>query len=205
MELDEFKQILQSIKSEEHFVHSDETLQRIIHSKTSSVIDKIKKSIVFEFAVGIIFIAASIWTWFSYPGGYVRPFSMLTIMLCCYFFIYLFNLYRKMNTYESASPAVREKLQQVINILQEFVRVYFQLSILVLLIAFIFGLITGYLRVAGDAAIIKFNWQRALFLYIGWFAIWSVFTYFFSKWYVKRLYGNYLQQLKGHLKDLENG
>jgi hypothetical protein len=205
MELDEFKTVLQSDKPEERIHLSADELQRYIHTKTTSITGKIKRSILFESAVGVLFIVIAVWAWFSYPGMYVRPFSLLAAGLCCFFFIYLVALYRKMNVYANTSPAVKENLQQVIDILQQFIKLYFQLAILILLIAFIFGLITGYLRVTGDTAIKKFNWTKAIWIYLGWFFIWSLITYYFSKWYIKRLYGNYLEQLKEQLKDLENG
>lgn len=205
MELDEFKTVLKSNKPEDSIHRSADELQRYIHAKTTSITGKIKRSILFESAAGGLFIAIAVWAWFSYPGLYVRPFSLLAVGLCCFFFIYLVALYRKMNVYAKTSPAVKENLQQVIDVLQQFIKLYFQLAILILLIAFIFGLITGYLRVTGDTSIKKFNWTKAIWIYLGWFCIWSLITYYFSKWYIKRLYGKYLEQLKEQLKDLENG
>jgi hypothetical protein len=205
MELDEFKSVLKSKEPEDIILHSADELEKYIHRKTTSIIDKIKQSILFEFALGILFVAIAVWVWISYPGVYVKPFSLLSIILCCFFFIYLAILYKKMNVYEKTSLAVKENLLHVVDILQQFIKLYFQLAIIILLIAFIFGLITGYLKVTGDSAIKEFNWIKAILIYIGWFLIWSAITYFFSKWYIKRLYGNYLEQLKEHLKDLENG
>jgi len=100
---------------------------------------------------------------------------------------------------------VREGLQRVIAIIEEFTRLYFQFTMITLPIAFIFGLISGFLSLNGGAGIKNFNWQKAIFFYTCWFIFWSFIMYFFSKWYIKKLYGNYLQQLKDQLKDIENG
>jgi Ca2+/Na+ antiporter len=205
MELDEFKQRFKEKEPEESAWHSVDELGGYVRKRTHSIINNIKRNILFELVACFIFIAAALWVWFSYPVSYVRAFSLLTISLCCFLLIYLVVLYKKIGIYEQATPAVKNSLQQVIDILEQFTRTYFQFTMITLPIAFIFGLITGFLNVNGNSGIKNFNWQKAILFYTGWFIFWSAMMYFFSKWYIKKLYGNYLQQLKEQLKDIENG
>ena len=205
MELDEIKDLLKSKLEEGPAPLTSSELEEQISKKTHSIIDKIKRSIRFELALGIFFVVIAVWAWFRYPFFYVRPFSMLCIALCSFLFIYFGALYKKISAYEQSALPVKDSLQKVIDIVQQFTRLYFQFNMVTLPIYFIFGLITLYLIVKGDSSIKNYNWQRGIFFYLGWFAIWAAVMYLFSKWYIKKLYGNYLVQLKQQLKDIENG
>jgi hypothetical protein len=205
MELDEFKLRLKEQAPAEKTLHTADELEGYIRKKTSSIIDSIKHRIVFELLACCILIAAAVWAWFGYTVPYIRAFSLLSFMLSCFLLIYLVAVYNKINIYEKGGWPVKKSLQQVITILSAFTRVYFQFTMITLPIAFIFGIITGFLHAHQDTAIKNFNWQRAFLFYTVWFVVWSVIMYFFSKWYIKKLYGNRLLQLKDHLKDIENG
>jgi hypothetical protein len=205
MELDEFKQRFKEKEPEKNILHSADELEGYTRKRTRSIINHVKRSILFELVSCLIFIAAALWVWFSYPVSYVRAFSLLSISLCCFLLIYLGALYKKISIYEEAALAVKNSLQQVIAILEQFTRAYFQFTMITLPIVFVFGLITGFLTVKGGTGIKNFNWQKAILFYTGWFIFWSAVMYFFSRWYIKKLYGNYLQQLKEQLKDIENG
>jgi hypothetical protein len=205
MELDEFKLVLKSKTAEDVEQHSASELEKYIRRRTTSIIGKIKQSMWFEFTVTLFFVATFSYAWFRYHFLYVRAFSGLAIVLCFFFFIYLAKLYKKITSYEQTSFAVKESLQQIIYILRRFTRLYFQLTMIMLPVAFIFGLITGYLEIQGGIAIKNFNWLRGIIFYTSLFIFWSATTWFFTKWYIKKLYGNYLEQLKEQLKELENG
>ena len=205
MELDEFKEQLKKNALDEPVAHTAHELQGYIHRRKVSSIKKIKRSILFELAACVVFIIASVWAWQRYSVSYVHAFVLTSVFLCCFLLMYLAALYKKISAYERETPVVREGLQRVIAIIEEFTRLYFQFTMITLPIAFIFGLITGFLSLNGGAGIKNFNWQKAIFFYTCWFIFWSFIMYFFSKWYIKKLYGNYLQQLKEQLKDIENG
>jgi len=205
MELDEFKQLYKEKNAVETVSHSANELEAYLRKNTHSITGKIKRSIWFEAVLSILLFAVSVWAWFIYPARFVRVFSMLTIFLCCIFLICLAALYKKIIAFEHATPAIKTSLRQLIAILQQFTRLYFQFTMVTLPIAFIFGLITGYLDVSGNTALKNFNWLRGILFYTGWFLLWSAIMYFFTRWYIRKLYGNYLLQLQQQLKDIENG
>lgn len=201
MELDEFKQRIKGKVPEERGQSADE-LGTYIRSRTVSSLQKIKRSMLFELIACGAFIAISIAIFIIYHISYVRVFCLLAIFLCCFLVAYLAALHRKISLYEKNMPAVREGLLQVIEIVETFTKLYFQFTMITLPIAFIFGLITGFLSLGGMKG---FNWQKALFFYTCCFLFWSIIMYFFSKWYIRKLYGNYLAQLRDQIKDIENG
>lgn len=205
MELDEFKQRFKETGQADTAFRSAGELEGYTRKRTGSILSNVKRSILFELVACFLFVAVAVWAWFAYPVSYIRAFSLLSVCFCCLLLIYLAALYKKISVYEKAPLAVKNNLQQVIDILGQFTRAYFQFTMITLPIAFVFGLITGFLNVYDKTGAGKFDWNKAMLFYTAWFVFWSVMMYFFSKWYIKKLYGNYLQQLKEQLKDIENG
>src|SRR5450631_3946176 len=156
MELDEFKRRVKEKEPEETALRSADELEGYIRKRTGSILNKIKRSIQFELLGCFVFIAAALWIWFRYPVSYTRVISLLTIFLSCFLLIYLGALHKKISRFEQTPLAVKNSLQQVIAILEQFTRTYFQFVMITLPIMFIFGLITGFLTVHADTSIKKF-------------------------------------------------
>lgn len=204
MELDEFKQRLKDqVQAETPDRTAFEPLS--YSGRTEPIFKKIKRSLIFELLACMAFIAVAVWAWFVYSISYVHVFCLLSIFVCCLLLLYLGVLYKNISVYEKETPAVRENIRRAIAIIEQFTRLYFRFTMITLPIAFIFGLITGFFSLNNTADLKIFNWQRSVFFYTCWFVFWSAIMYFFSKWYIKKLYGNYLEQLKEQLRDIENG
>ena len=205
MELDEFKIIVKDTAPEIPELYAARQLEGYMRKRANAITDKVKRSIIFELVTCIVFIGLAVWAWYSYPVPAVRAFSLLSAGLCIFLILYLGALYKKIVFYEKTLLPVKDSLAQIITILTQFTRSYFQFVMITLPLFFIFGLITGYFMVGGNGGLQHFNWRRALLFYTTWFVIWSAVMYFFSRWFIKKLYGVYLQQLKEQLKDIENG
>ena len=205
MELDEFKSVLKLKLEAGATRRSASELEQYVQRKAQSLITKVKRSMVFEFIFGILCMAIFTWAFFRYTSIYTRFFAALTVVFCIFLIGYLVRLLRKITFYENSFPSVKESLQQVIDILQRFTKLYFRLSMLTLPVAFLLGLIMGYLDISQQGLSPHFQWTKGILFYTGVFVFWSALMYFFSKWYIKKLYGNYMEQLKARLKDLENG
>lgn len=204
MELDEFKELLQSKESSAEEMQPAKKLDEYIRGESASVIVKIKKNIRFEYRFSIVF-ALFAWVGLLYPMLYVKFFSLWSVIFCILMAIYLYKLNKQIELYESSSPTVKESLTQIIYIIDRFVKLYFRFTVAMMLPIFVIGLITGSIDVLTNKEIKNFNWTRFSVYYIVFFIFWGIFMYFFAKWYIRKLYGNYLNQLKSQLKDLENG
>jgi len=205
MELDDFKSVLKTKLEEPAQQRSARELEQSIRRRAASIVDKIKRNIVLEIAMSFLFLLLAC-TGVRNPLLYVKGIFIIIAITSPLFIVYLALLYRKILFYENNTPAVKEGLQQVIDILQRFTRLYFRFTMWILPLVFVLGLVTGYLDVVRQPQLVNgFHWGKSFTWYLALFAAWSVITYFFAKWYIKRLYGNYLEQLKASLEDLENG
>ena len=205
MELDEIKVLLKSKLEESTPSVSGGQLEASIRKHAGSVTGKIKRSIWFEFAACFLCMLFSVLAWVTRPSLLIHLFCIATISFCIVFCGNLLQLYRKIMVYEGMTAPLKQSLQLIINIVTRFTRLYFRISIGLLPVIFIFGLITGYLDIAAQGLLPRFQWSRGLGVYTIVFIAWSVIIYFFSKWYIRKLYGNYLLQLRRQLKEIENG
>jgi hypothetical protein len=205
MELDELKSVLKARLEANAATRSVTELEQYVGRKATSVITKIKRNMIYEFILGALCMAVCVWAFYRYPSLCFRFPCVLAILICAFQMIYMIRLSRKISSFEKTSFSVKENIQQVLEILRKFTRIYFQLTIAMLLAAFLLGLVIGYLDVLQQGLANSFKWGRGILFYTGCYFLWTIFMYFFSKWYIKKLYGNYLEQLKAQLKDLENG
>jgi hypothetical protein len=206
MELDDFKTWRKATLEQQAPGLSAAQLKDAIQRKTISILGKVKRSIVWELVLGIVLVAAGGGVWLRYPSQSTRCFSALMGLLCIFFMVYLTRLYQKIIRFEKADQPVKERLRQIIDILQRFTRLYFRFSMSVLPVAFVAGLATGYADIMHQPLLAQnFHWIKGVAVYVALFAAWSLIAWLFSKWYIKKLYGNYLNDIRNQLKDLENG
>jgi hypothetical protein len=205
MELDELKKELQQKLEQDSATLSIKPIESYIQQRSSSVIAKIRRNIVAEILLNLIFLPAFIWVFTQYSSIYTRFFMAFGVFFCIVFTVYLWRLYNKIKLVESESLSIRENLVQVVSIVAHFTRFYFQITMTMLPIAFLAGIVTGYLDIAGSRELFaRFTWTGSIVYYICFFAAWSVFMYFFTKWYIKKLYGDFLRQLRDQLNELDN-
>lgn len=205
MELDEIK-LLMKARLEQATDSNAGELEAVMRQKTRSVTGKIKSNIRLEVIAFAGFGLGAVYCWAMYPSLLVHLFCVATWALCAVFGAYLFSLYRKIVFYETRSRTVRESLQQIIHIVTRFTRLYFGISMGLLPVIYVFGLIIGYLVISKQGLLQQFTWSASMLYYgIAFIIGWSVIIYFTAKWYIRKLYGNYLLQLQQQLADIENG
>jgi hypothetical protein len=182
------------------------TLEASLRAGAKPVLQKIKRNIWLELFVFVICIAAAIYYWLHYSSLLVQLFCVAVALCSVAFCIYLYSLYRRIIYYETIPGNIREGLVHIITIITRFTRLYFTLTMWLLPVIYAFGLITGYLDIAEKGLLPQFHWSDTLLLYtVGFLCGWTLLTWLFAKWYIKKLYGNYLYQLQQRLKEIENG
>jgi hypothetical protein len=205
MELDEIKILLKQKLEEDSPLQSAPALMSPGGKRSRSVISKIKRNIWLEFAAVQVCMAVAVWMWIIYTSLPAHFFCIATWIFSFIFCGYLYALYRKIIFYETVQSSVKENLQQVILIVKRFTQLYFRISMGLLPVIFVFGLIAGYMDISQQRLLQQFHWSKGLIFYSIFFTGWSVLIYFFAKWYIRKLYRNYLLQLQQQLKDIENG
>lgn len=86
-------------------------------------------------------------------------------------------------------------------IIKRFIRLYFQITMILLPVIFLLV----FVAVIADRGNLNTSISiQKIQIYTAASSAWCIIMYFFTKWYVRLLYGKHLQNLNDHLKELQN-
>jgi hypothetical protein len=211
MELDELKSLLNQKLTTEHSGRSADDIAFLLTRKTGSVIDKLKRSLRIEviccIAAILLFAYLGIWGQFNALRIYFSVFALLSVV----FLGILIHLCNRIRDLSATTLPVKSNLQTIVNIIQEFSKRYFQFTMALLPICFVFAFVLGYtehdkpdMPFLDKVVASKLNtgWKIISFLVV-YLVVLSTGIYYFTKWYLYKLYGRYVAQLKECIRDLE--
>lgn len=209
MDLDELKYQLNFKLATSHAGKSDADIAVLLKKRTGSIINKLKRSLWFEICfcllfmllIGYICLVTSYWA----LRVYFATFSVLTLV----FVIFLLFLLRRIEKLSGTTMPVKRNLQAILDILEEFVKRSFQFTMALIPVCFTFSFFLSRehpVRIQEidqvTAKLFVTRTQEYLFLFI-YLVTTVVVAYYFCKWYLKKLYGNYLKELKACICELE--
>lgn len=178
---------------------SSEDLSILLKKDTVSVLQKLKRSLLFEIIFACLFtLGCTFMIVFTDSWQYHTLFIILGVMGIA-FNIVLLLLLRKMNTVVQTST-VKQNLAKLVRIIEEYSKRYLQLTIFLLPACFALGVWLSYndpenvLR-PPDGKLISILTIAML--------VAGIAIYLFTRWYLKKLYGNYILQLKELLKEFD--
>jgi amino acid transporter len=209
MELDELKYQLNQRLATDHASRSNADISALLKKKTHSVISKIKRSLIIEMVLCVLFFVAMLYVCFITNYWSIRVyfgvFTVLTVLMT----LVLYYLYRRTDTLSDSDRPIKANLQTLVGLLEEFVKRYFQFTMALLPVCFMFSMILSYADPVEIPEIEKFSvkvftarWQVMVFLGVYMIAL-AISVYYFTKWYLKKLYGNYLNELKQYIAELD--
>lgn len=209
MELDELKYQLKNKLSGAHDKSADD-LVRMLRIKTTSLIDKLKRSLYIEVVCAIVFtllfagiaLFASYWSLRIYFGVFSVVFGVFSFIIG--------YLIRRVNDLSKGELAVKTNISALVKIIQEYVKRSFQFTMWLLPVCVMFSIWLGYnqppqsrFEMANPFIIhLKAKTQVYIFFTV-YFGGVAVGLYYVTKWYLKKLYGNYIKKLKLYLSELE--
>ena len=139
----------------------------------------------------------------SYPGFYIKALAVIFFLIAAFFAVKMIRLWKAIRRYEAASHAIKQRLRLLIDILNRGARLYVQSTI----IAFplLFGMAALLVQLDNqhkDSLLFLVPSRIALIVYLIGASVWCTAMYFFTKWYVKELYGRHIKQLQSHLNEM---
>lgn len=200
MELDEFKQTYQMFGSSFHS-KSNEELHKLLHNQVDSVVEKIKRSLVLETVCAFLFLLFVVYVLVRFQGTYLKLLASLILGFTLLFTRYLIILSQKIKVYYTVSHSITDNIKQLIAIINRFTHLYFQITMAFVPVVCILVAVTTIAD--EDNAVISVTLSNIL-VYSSASLVWCGLMYFFTRWYIKFLYGKHLQYLRNHLSELED-
>jgi len=205
MELENLKSIWKDISKQEEQVSrlDSEEITSLLKGKTQNAFSKIKRNLLFE--VGSLLLATIVFLGLII-SQHVPSKIPLVISISVVFVlsaVYYIAKYYQLSRINIQADNLKNGLKTLINTLEKFLKMYFIGSMALTPASTLTGFIYGY----------NLNKQSDDWLSEMDFVIWSVAfitvflltltMYPFMRWYLHKLYGSYVQELKYCLTELE--
>lgn len=207
MELDELKSLVQSKMERVQQPKSTTDFALLLNKKTNSVTEKIKRNLFFEILITAAFVVVFAIVAYLSTLTSMRVYFSIFAVICLLFLPVLFVLRSKINKLTNSVMPVKSNIETLINIVQEYTKVYFRLTMALIPISLILAVSLGYLDYnSGDQQSGFFldilNSPSKLTIVVLYLLVFSVAMYYFTRWHLKRLYGNYVLQLQNVVREL---
>jgi hypothetical protein len=209
MDLDQFKQQLNEKLSTDHQGRSGEDIAQMLSKKTFSVIEKLKKSIQYEILFG--FLGMVLFTILAFSTKYhsVRTYFGVSAVFIFVFLFLLIYLLKKTTELNKVHQPVISNLNNYVILIEEYMKRYFQFTMAMVPICLFFAGWLGYHEKTPvpelDHLIGRSHLGMTVVMVISviYLISFSVGMYYFTKWYLHKIYGRYVLELKKCIKDLQ--
>ena len=208
MELDELKYKLKDKLSGEGNKTTDE-LERLLQVKTRSIAGKLKRSLYLELTLAVLFTLLFLGILLFAQLQVLRVYFGAFSVLCVVFAVVITLLLKKVNHLTNSTLDVKHNLSTLVNILQEYTRRYFQFTMGLLPVCFLFSFYLGYnnptqvqYQLINTAGLTSTRVLGYYLFFAVYFAGTGIALYYFTRWYIQKLYGKYISELKTLLTEL---
>jgi hypothetical protein len=198
MELEKLKEMLNQSATSNNEV-SATTLQKILSTKSKSVIGKMKRNLLIELSIMILLYGYVIFKYFNH----MTAISWLLTSVGLIYLIYFVVKYRLLNRLECPSCEIKSNLKQQLNTLERLLLFYLWSGVLLVPLATLSAFWIGYAYTSpGELP------QEPSFLLLTSAIILAatlllcIPLYFFTKWYIQKLYGAHIEKLKMMMHEL---
>ena len=208
MELDELKNYLNRQLEEQSPLQSSGEISAILRNKSIGIVDRIRRSLWIEFVISLLAVMAVLYA--KYLGGnyvmqiYFNIFLGITLLFLP-IFIWLIR-----STYQLSPElsSVKTNLTRLHLLISRFTRFYFIFSMAIFLPVIFYSLIAAVYERSNESLMESLQFYMQLpavpLLLIGLYIVgFGIFLYFFARWYIRLLYGKYLDKLKDLLTELD--
>ena len=208
MELEELKNYLNRQLEEQSTLQSSEEISAILRNKSIGIVDRIRRSLWIEFVISLLAVMAVLYA--KYLGGnyfmqiYFNIFLGITLLFLP-IFIWLIR-----STYQLSPElsSVKTNLTRLHLLISRFTRFYFIFSMAIFLPVIFYSLIAAVYERTNQSLMESLQFYMQLpavpLLLIGLYILgFGIFLYFFARWYIRLLYGKYLDKLKDLLTELD--
>ena len=201
MELEELKSIWKS--SEPGFQPKDETeIASMLTGRSLSIIDKLKRSVWLELIFTVVVSVGLLIYALTLPAGALK-WTSISILLT--FLAYTFYYVKKLillNRFHPGNENIRANLISLIDSLSGYLKFYKRSYTLLYPIFFCLFLLFISIERGTEKFIENLSKPATIINVLCMAALYYFLSTWFTNWYLKKLYGNHLEKLKGLLNDI---
>jgi hypothetical protein len=197
MELDNLKEAWKG-HTVKNAADSNEQILSMLQKKSQRPIAKMKRNLFRELIAIIILYTGSIIYYMTADKGKFWEVALMLFLVGVMFLFYYYRKNKLLNEMECVACEVKSNLQRQVSTLEKYVRFYFLAGMILTPLAyFAAGFIVLY-KLPGITMSTNFY-----ILFFGTGIVITILLFFLNNWYVNKLYGQHVKQLKELLKQME--
>ena len=210
MSTDEFRELWKRFRAnsggEENY--SEDDILQILKNRAELSLKRLNRSIYFETVMSLlallilILFLAQLQTYFLF-----QFFQILVIVLIALYFVLIGWVYVKLNNIALAAGDLRQTLEKKVSLLTRFIRSYFWMNMLIAPVIFPLAIYAGYFAGRNEdlESIEKTVLSGSEFLLLAVASVVLVGIFYpFLRWYINKLYGKHVRELKKCLESLSD-
>ncbi|MBL7858890.1 MAG: hypothetical protein JNM57_14465 [Cyclobacteriaceae bacterium] len=202
MELDDLKDIWKNNRPE-YRPKEEHEIALMLNGRSKSIVDKLKRSVWFELiftlVAGVVLLGYAL----TLKNGALKWTSisiLILFVLYCFYYIKKLSL---LNRFNPGQENLKAHIEALIENLSSYLRFYRRSYTILYPVYFCLGLLFGGLERGTDEFLHSLA-KPAVILYLLLVAVLFFFcSTWLTNWYLKKLYGNHLEKLKGLLTELQ--
>lgn len=204
MELDSLKHIWQAGSEREVAQNSYDpaAIRGLLSGKSQGVIAEIKRNLSKEIIITIIAMVCFLFLPFIYSGAILQILLGSWAFLSGLFLVFYYQKYQTIESYAISHDNVKENLKALIDRLQKYTRFYFWGNVTLIPLVHITNYI--FMRLLDLDPFHHLETSTGRVMFAGYIILTTGLIIAFFRWYIHKLYGNYIEQLHGFVKELED-
>lgn len=206
MELEQLKDMWKEQEPER--VSKD--VQPLLHKRSNSPIAKMKRNMIIELIAVILLYGSVVAYYFVSLESKFISISILYFVLGSLFCVYYYKKFRLLNEMECMACQVKSNLSKQVATLEKYVRFYLiaGTAAIPLVLIFFYWFEFSFIPRGKEHVFVQPSETVSVAHSLGILALWvvgfTVIFYVINKWYVRKLYGRYVESLKDMLAQMED-
>ncbi len=201
MELEDLKSIWKN--SEPSFQQKNEReIAMMLKGRSMSIIDKLKRSVWFDFAFTMMVSLALLIYAISLEAGAYKKTSIALLLMCLAYTIYYIKKLLLLNRFQSGNENLHDTISLLIKNLTSYLKFYKNSYAILYPVYFALGLLFAALERGPERYMEFISNPRIIFYLLVAAGLFFFLSTWLVNWYLKKLYGNHLDKLKNLLNEI---
>ncbi len=203
MELDNIKELWKQLNQQQaqKDAYNDEAIYKFLAGESRGVIAVIRKNLRLEMVLTAIIMLSFVVLPFIYEGELLQTILGVWALLSVVYMFFYLQKYKIIQAFDSQDKNLKNNLQTLVTKLEKYTSIYFWSNVVLIPLVHITNFIL--LRLLNLAVFHNLQSNRDIFFYLIYVVVVSAVMIYFFYWYIQRMYGKYIEKLRGYLNDLE--
>lgn len=201
MELDNLKDLWNDIGRKYVHLNSDEQIAMMLQRRSQSPIAKMKRNLLWELIAVIILYSVAIWYFVATSQGLYWELALLLFLVGMFFLFYYYRKNKLLREMQCVTCEVRANLRKQLTTLEKYVRFYFASGMVATPVGYFASAFIVIFKSPPPNRGLSDSWFYIPLVLVG--IAFTIGSYFLNRWYIRKLYGQHIKQLKALLQQME--